>query len=276
MKGPHLLIFGAIHGNEVCGPRALSKLIAELDSGVVKLQRGTLTLVPVCNLKAFDQNERFVEENLNRVFERHSLKESLTYERGLANLLTPFVEECDVFLDLHSMQSDGEEFAVLNSNNPRSEALCLALGTKFILSGWNEVFKVHPSHLAQCTQTFADKINKPNALIECGTHGTEKADQIAYVASLRALSHLGLLESAENLANQNSCREIKLRSVFFRESIEDRFEKTWSNFETVKSGQIIGYRRASATPVHSSVDGFIVFPSPVSAVGTEWFYLGVE
>lgn len=44
-QGPHLLVFGAIHGNEVCGPRALKRLITALESREIQLLRGTLTRI---------------------------------------------------------------------------------------------------------------------------------------------------------------------------------------------------------------------------------------
>ena len=64
--GPKLMISGAVHGNEKAGPTALNKLIDLIESGVVTIDKGSLTIVPVCNPKAFEQDVRFVEYNLNR------------------------------------------------------------------------------------------------------------------------------------------------------------------------------------------------------------------
>jgi predicted deacylase len=38
--GPSLIVLGAVHGNEVCGTRAIGRLLAELDGGSLALARG--------------------------------------------------------------------------------------------------------------------------------------------------------------------------------------------------------------------------------------------
>lgn len=53
--GKHLLILGAIHGNEVCGTQAIEKLISQLESGEIVIENGSLTLVPVANEAAYLQ-----------------------------------------------------------------------------------------------------------------------------------------------------------------------------------------------------------------------------
>lgn len=47
--GPRLLVLGAVHGNEVCGTRAIERILAELESGALAITRGQLTLLPVTN-----------------------------------------------------------------------------------------------------------------------------------------------------------------------------------------------------------------------------------
>jgi predicted deacylase len=38
--GPKLLVFGAVHGNETCGPNAIARVIEECRAGRVSIQRG--------------------------------------------------------------------------------------------------------------------------------------------------------------------------------------------------------------------------------------------
>ena len=64
--GKTLAVMGGVHGNEVCGPAAITRLLSDLDSGVIVLQRGTLQVIPVANPRAYAQKTRFVERNLNR------------------------------------------------------------------------------------------------------------------------------------------------------------------------------------------------------------------
>ncbi len=268
--GPHVLMLGAIHGNEVCGPRALHKLIEEFDSGKRQLLKGSCTIVPVCNQKAYEQNKRYIDENLNRIFHPHDALTS--HERALAQQLAPLVHDCDYMIDIHSMQSEGEPFVFLNYETIASEQLCHALGLKWILTGWPELYKNHPDHLSCCTQTYADKWGKPNALVECGQNGDPKADVVAYDVTLRSLRHLGLLDVAIDLPAVKP-QLLKLTQVFFRKSEADKFAKVWKNFEAIKKNEILAYRNGKIDEsICAPHDGVIVFPSPISAIGTEWFY----
>jgi predicted deacylase len=271
LPGPRLLVFGAIHGNEVCGARALERLASEFESGLRRLLRGSCVFVPVCNERAFASGTRFVEENLNRVFCPHENETS--YERQLANRLSPLMKECDFFLDLHSMQSEGDPFAFLNTPSAGSEKLCRSLGVRWIVTGWPELYSGFPDKDSCCTQTYADRLGVPNTLVECGTHGAPEADEVAYRSTLRCLAHLGLVAEAPPVQHAETLF-LKLTDLRFRESAEDRFVKVWKNFEPIREGEVVGYR-ADGKPERAPRDGFIVFPSPVSAVGTEWFYVAV-
>ena len=64
--GPKLLVFGAVHGNETCGPNAIARVIEDCRAGRVSIQRGEVTFLPVANPKAYRQNTREGDRNLNR------------------------------------------------------------------------------------------------------------------------------------------------------------------------------------------------------------------
>ena len=49
--GPKLIVLGAVHGNEPCGPLAIRRAIEECRAGRLKIRRGELTFVPVANPK---------------------------------------------------------------------------------------------------------------------------------------------------------------------------------------------------------------------------------
>lgn len=66
LPGPRLIITGAIHGNERCGTEAITRVMAELDSGTLSLRSGLVTFVPVANPLAYANNTRNGDRNLNR------------------------------------------------------------------------------------------------------------------------------------------------------------------------------------------------------------------
>ena len=104
--GPHLLVTGLVHGNEIAGA---ALLVRWLEVGL-RPARGTLSLC-FCNLAAFDRFDvaaptasRFVEEDMNRLWDPLLLagpRRSVELDRARA--LLPAVQAADALLDLHSM-----------------------------------------------------------------------------------------------------------------------------------------------------------------------------
>ncbi|MCA3176279.1 MAG: succinylglutamate desuccinylase/aspartoacylase family protein, partial [Burkholderiales bacterium] len=45
--GPQVLVLGAVHGNEICGTRAIERVLREIDDGSLKIERGSVTFIPV-------------------------------------------------------------------------------------------------------------------------------------------------------------------------------------------------------------------------------------
>jgi len=268
--GPHLVVLGAIHGNETCGPHALRKIVSEFQSSARELVRGKLSVFPVCNPRAFESNTRYIEENLNRVFEIHPSPTS--YERQLAAQICPWVETADALLDLHSMQSQGDPFVFLNSPTPASQALCEALDTQWILRGWPDVYAARPELLSSCTQTFADRKGIPNALIECGRHGDPNGDKVGYRAVIGALRFYAMIEDPRPTPHKTP-QHIKMTDLHIRKSAEDALARDWKNFEEFKTGELLALR-AGGQEIRAASDGVMILPSPISALGTEWFYTG--
>ena len=64
--GPRLLVLGAVHGNETCGPRAIEKVLADFEADKLKLLRGNVTFVPITNPLAYQRGKREGDRNLNR------------------------------------------------------------------------------------------------------------------------------------------------------------------------------------------------------------------
>ena len=63
-QGPRLLVLGAVHGNETCGPTAISRVIADCQAGRISIARGEVTFVPVANPRAYRQRTREGDRNL--------------------------------------------------------------------------------------------------------------------------------------------------------------------------------------------------------------------
>jgi succinylglutamate desuccinylase len=104
--GPHLLVTGLVHGNEISGGLLLARWLRD----GIRPRRGRLTLC-FANLAAFDRFDpanptasRFVDEDLNRVWAQEVLGTTRrSAELVRARQLLPVIRQADVLLDLHSM-----------------------------------------------------------------------------------------------------------------------------------------------------------------------------
>src|ERR1700733_9015107 len=104
--GPNFLVMGSVHGNEKCGTTAIRRVMQEIDSGKLTITRGQLTFVPIANPRAFDEDKRYIERNLNRYLV--PMKNPDCYEAQLGNILCPMLEQCDVHLSIHSYTVGGD------------------------------------------------------------------------------------------------------------------------------------------------------------------------
>jgi len=98
--GPVLLVLGAVHGDEYEGVEAIPLAYADVDPNELS---GTLVMVPVCNLPAYEAGQRnspIDGMNLARVFPG---KASGTVTERIAYALTDhLLHQADFLLDLHS------------------------------------------------------------------------------------------------------------------------------------------------------------------------------
>src|SRR5262252_7046040 len=69
--GPRLIVLGAVHGNETAGTRGIERVLGEIESGTLRIVRGTATFVPIANPLAYRNGERIGDRNLNRNLRPH-------------------------------------------------------------------------------------------------------------------------------------------------------------------------------------------------------------
>jgi predicted deacylase len=298
-NSPRFAVLGAVHGNEICGPLAIERLLRELESGERKIKRGVLTLVPVANPLAYAKGERNGDRNLNRNLQ--PLQDPHDFEDHLAHALCPILAAQDVVLDLHSTTNPpGEPFIMLGPPNNREalapfsradeeEALALRLGPTRIVEGWLDTFaqgvkerlaytptneRAHllstdPSYGIGTTE-YTRKFGGYALTLECGQHQDPAAPEIAYRAIINALVHLQMIDG-DPPPVQESFEFLRISEVVDRHHLGDDFARQWSSFDRVKKGEVIAHR-SDQRPVRAPCDGMILFPNPNATPGNEWFY----
>jgi predicted deacylase len=292
-RGPRLIVLGAVHGNEVCGTRAIERVLGELDRDEWHVVRGGLTLVPVTNPLAYARGTRMGDRNLNRHLRPTDAPRE--YEDRIANLLCPWLAAHDVLLDLHSFRSPGRPFAMIGPRDndgllepfrhATAEArLAAHLGVDRIVEGWLAAYAQgaarrkarglgaddDPSYGVGTTETMRQHGGYAVTL-ECGQHDDPAAPEVAYRAIRQAVALLGLAD-LPLAPPAPTFGTLRLATVIDRQHEGDRFVRTWASFDALRAGETIALRH-DGTPVRADRDGRIVFPDPAALPGHEWFYV---
>jgi predicted deacylase len=296
--GPRLIVLGGVHGDEVCGTRALGRLLGELDAGRIAIERGLLTLVPVCNPLAHALGRRHGDRNLNRRLQPRA--DPQDHEDHLANILCPWLAAHDVLLDLHSFHTAGEPFAMLGpqdndgplepfAHSAAEVRLATHLGPVRLVDGWLETYARgvrqrrtraggapslpagddDPAYGIGTTE-YMRTCGGYGITLECGQHQDPRAVDVAYRAVLQTLALLGLAALPLE-APAAAFQLLSLRDVTDRLHPGDRFVREWASFDPVPAGEPIGWRH-DRSPVTAPFDGHVVFPNPRAEPGQEWFY----
>lgn len=274
--GKHLVVLGAVHGNEKCGTVAIRRAIAEIDAGTLKLATGKVTFLPICNPRAYAQNVRFVERNLNRYLVPKAKK--IHYEDFLDEQLCAALTEADVLLDLHSYESAGGPFIFLGRSEAENE-FAKSLGVSDFVYGWAEAFSKSSDAKTDESIGTTDAVRNAGGMgvtLECGHHANADAPEIGYQAILRAMSHLGII-TRQFEPPQTTSRCVKMEKVFYKQKA-GQWAKPLKHYDFVAAGEVIAIY-ADGEQIVAEKDGYIVLPkasAPHEKIGAEWFYFGAE
>jgi uncharacterized protein len=294
--GPKLIVLGAVHGSEQCGTVAIHRVLAEIDSGAIEIAKGTVTFVPITNPKAYAQNTRNGDRNLNRRLRPEATPKA--FEDHVANWLCPLLQQHDALLDLHSFQAQGQPFATVGPENNDGAlqpfkfaleelALVKRLGVDRVVDGWLQTYAVgverrratRPAELDSTeldpqygvgTTEYMRSVGGWAITLECGQHSDPNAPNVGYQAIRNAMAHLGITVDADPAPR--TMEGLRLFDVIDKVHADDAFAKSWQSFDALKKGELIG-TRANGEEMRAPSDGWIVFPNAVAAAGNEWFYL---
>lgn len=130
--GPLLIIFGAMHGNEPAGVKAIDLTLKMLEVEPIKnpdFQYHGCMLGLIGNLSAYKRKERFINKDLNRCWTQEAvdeLKEKTMLsaeEEEMKEVLSIVKKSIDkhnpsevIFLDLHTTSSDGGIFSIVGDD----------------------------------------------------------------------------------------------------------------------------------------------------------------
>ena len=271
LKGPHILILGAVHGNEIAGTIAGQKLIDLFETEKLTLKKGKLTIIPVVNELAQKMDTRFVDENLNRVIKFHQNPSS--HEQKIANQLISYIDTADILLDLHSTHCEEDDaFAFIDYPTHENLDFLNFVPVQTALAGWPEIYKQNTDIDNFSTEEYAHQKGVSALTVECGYHKAEKAIQLAEKTILNTLNHFGVIEG--NTPSPCNKKIITLSSFIIKEK-EGSLQKNFKHLDKITKNEIIAIYN-TGEKLTSPFDGVIIMPNHGAGLGAEWYYLGKE
>jgi hypothetical protein len=131
--GPVVFVTAALHGDEINGTGAVRQLIQDDD---FQLLRGSVILVPVLNLLAFDRHSRYLPDrrDLNRSFP--GSKNGSLASRMARIIFDEIVPRCDYGIDLHTAAVRRTNYPNVRGDltNPAVRRLAESFGSEIIIN----------------------------------------------------------------------------------------------------------------------------------------------
>ncbi len=284
---PLLIVVGGMHGNETAGVQALHSFLAHIATYPDCVQMNFVGLVG--NLQAINTGQRFIDEDLNRLWnkemvsrvqgehpgfessERQALREMLMV---FNYLLETYPNSPKFILDLHTTSARGGIFSIIN-NHETVVDLAAHLGVPMI-SGLHA--ELHGTLLGY----FADQ-GIPGLGIETGQHKDHEAVRNAISIIWTVMHQMGGF--VEDMFNRElDYHYIRLRNVaadlppkvevLYRHPIaygdEFRMAAEFKNFQPIEAGELIAYDRNG--PVIAREEGLLLMPL-YQKIGEDGFFI---
>ena len=266
LPGPNVVIFAGIHGDEPSGVHAIHKLVYDFTMGNHTLNRGTLTLA-VANEEALLQDKRYLEHNLNRIFDDDLTNDGSTYELQRARELMPLLNpSVDYFLDLHSICSETTAYAVCEAPNI---AYARQLGIPKIAIGWADCCT---GTMQGDTDNYAQKYGALSLTYEAGQHYDYTSIQNATLTVFRLLVSLEMLNAQSTFPPVDS-EVFRFISVRVKQDDSFTYTKQYRNFEPVAEGEVIAYERGIPIVAPQSAYITLVNLPERTRIGDDVFFL---
>lgn len=239
---PEVAVVGSIHGDEPCGKRAIERLIADEPD----VERPVKLVV--ANEEALDAEVRYLDDDLNRVFPGDP--DAQSHEKRLAHNLKRELRDCTV-LSLHSTQSYGEPFALVDTVDAISRAICPRLPIDVVVE----------------TDQFTEGrlIEHPHTVeVECGFQGSDEAADNAYWLTRAFLAATSVLTAptAETPIDAGGRDEVTVFRLLepITKNPGEEYEVFVTNFERVEAGE--QFAAVDGEPLHAEEPFYPILLSP--------------
>ena len=235
-RGPRVVLFSGVHGDEVSGIHAVEKLFFDLFTGARVLQRGSLTLVRA-NEQAIAAERRYLKHNLNRLFKEDYGAEidRTSYEFTRAQQLKTVLKDCDFFLDLHSAPTAQEAFIVVEQANL---GFFSGLGIPRLMTGWG---KFSSGVIGGDAENYANAHGAKSATLEFGSHFDKRSNDAAYKAVVAFLAQLGMIAGSP-MTSLEPLEIVEVYGVVTKDFADFRYAREAENFQFIRKGEAFAFQ----------------------------------
>ncbi len=283
--GPTLVFFGGVHGNETAGIQALLKLKKLLSTHKKYLQGSIYGIVG--NIKGVEQNKRFIDEDLNRMFTKKNVlsfqekkhqefnNEQLEQQQ-LLNCITTILSQNKgpfYFIDFHTTSSKTLPFITINDALiNRWFAKCFPVP---VVLGIEE-------YLEGPLLSYINQLGYVSLGFESGQHEEVEAVKNAYAFCCLSLVFSGIIDQKYLTNFENELSVLKkhnggLKNTFevvYRYSIqENEIFKMLPNFRSFQSINKGDNLAISGNQTISSPYSGLIFMPLYQTQGTDGFFI---
>jgi len=274
--GPLLVVFGAMHGNEPAGVKALEMIFKMLEVEPItnpSFQFSGRLIGLIGNLKAYQKQLRFIDRDLNRcwksewinstqydIAEQEEMKEILHI---IHSEITSYKPTELIILDLHTTSSYGGIFSIV-SDSDRSTIIAKAFHAP-VISGLMNTLSGTTLHYFN-----SDQFNIPTTAVtfESGQHTEQLSINRAIAAIVNCLKACEFVDE-EHIENQHDKILIDYSKdlpntveLIYSYSIQkdEQFvmKPGYKNFQPVSKGEILANNKNG--PIICSHDSLILMP----------------
>lgn len=263
-KGPLFIAMGALHGNEIAGPKAIKQVIKMLEDEAEHnsdfIFNGQF-IGFLGNIQAIQTGQRFIEKDMNRQWTPYQVQrvlqqtnEPLTAEdleikelfQSIQKEIDAYAPEMLIFLDLHTTSAEGGIFSIV-SEDLRSLQIAVQLHAP-VITGMIGGLKGTTLHYF--SQRVFD-IPTTTLVFESGQHDDPKSVDRAVSAIINCLRAIGCVhhdvveEKHDQLLIEYARQLPKVTELIYVHKInkDDQFvmRSGYKNFQEVAAGEILAH-----------------------------------
>ncbi len=243
-EGPTIGVVCNVHGNELCGRKAVHRVLAKYE-----IERGTLVLIDG-NPNAALLSKRYVASDMNRMFTKDQLtQENPEQDLQRAQYLAQELPKLglDQVIDFHSTTSETPfPFTVSFPGTEEMTSLCPVPQ----IFGWTGVV------VGSLIEWLCEQ-GVPAVVVEAGQHEAENSIDVAEQTLLSILSHFGLITPEEPVSFEKPPQYKVVERVMIGDHESFKFEKQYSSFEALKPGELIA-KDKDGDYIAPTEDGFMM------------------